>query len=724
MPTLLRHPNLATDSTFRDEVKRLVIPQVKDTRRDRRTLRETWLRYHRIWSATRDQEAYQGREALYFAKGRKIIDNWVRRLKRDLFPADDWFDVTALRASYAERESPTHTILDYFARHDADVRRNSSPFLRQLVTLGTSPIKVIWQQEEETLDVYRELLDPDGNPTRKAEKAEELVVRKLGPTFTPVDLFSWYVAPVTVRDPEDATFCFEDLLIPRGRVTGRAEQWISPTDHSLGTVYDKGGVDEVDERMEGGGQSERTQEKWDAERRRLADKGFTQGLIQDLKVPTEFRHVDLTQVIWKRVDPETGETARYLVDLALDDIILRIQRVPWMHGMPHILAGKFVEVVSEFYGRGLPEIFDRMQYTLNDTGNQSLDALTYAMNPVTIVDLYRIQDPTSLRWRPGAKWLGDPAGIKAFETSPEPAVVGLNAVGTLMGVMTELADVVPVGGGAKPKGRGAQSAAGQQMAFSEAQIDIRDVVEQIEDQVMNPWLQMGLSLTVQYLEEPLILRVDGKDSKSILEMKIDRMDLLGNFELQWLGSAAALNQQVRSQQMIQGLQIVSQVPPEALAAEGKRISFAAIIHDIFSKGLQLPGADRYVVDIHPSEGTDPTLENDLFRVGRGRDVVVSEADDDDAHMREHMRLAQHAVEADVDPADMALLQKHLRMHQSAKMAKQIMAQQQQQQQAMQQAQGGNGAKPNGQAGPAMNPGRPPSTNDLSDVFRSAARGQG
>jgi hypothetical protein len=74
---------------------------------------------------------------------------------------------------------------------------------------------------------------------------------------------------------------------------------------------------------------------------------------------------------------------------------------------------------------------------------------------------------------------------------------------------------------------------------------------------------------------------------------------------------------------------------------------------------------------------------------------------------------------------MALLQKHLRMHQSAKMAKQIMAQQQQQQQALQQAQGGgNGKPPNGQAGPAMNPGRPPSTNDLSDVFRSAARGQG
>src|SRR6266850_631123 len=183
MATVLLHPNLAADKDLLEECKSLVIPLVKDTRRDRRTLRETWLRYHRIWSATRDQEAYQGRETLYFAKGRKIIDNWVRRLKRDLFPADDWFAVTALRERYGEREAPTHTLLDHFARHDADLRRNSSPWLRQLVTLGTSPVKVIWQQEEESLDVMREILDPDGNPTRKAERTEELVIRKLGPSF-------------------------------------------------------------------------------------------------------------------------------------------------------------------------------------------------------------------------------------------------------------------------------------------------------------------------------------------------------------------------------------------------------------------------------------------------------------------------------------------------------------------------------------------------------------
>jgi hypothetical protein len=722
MSTLLLHPNLAADKDLKSECKDFVIPLLKDTRRDRRTYRETWLRYWRIWSATRDQEAYQGRETLYFAKGRKIIDNWVRRLKRDLFPADDWFAVQALRQSYAERESPTYEILNYFARGDAGVRRNANAWLRQLVMLGTSPVKIIWQQEEESLSVLREILDPDGNPTRKVERTEELVVRNLGPTFRPVDLFSWYVNPVTVRDPEDATLSFEDLLIPRGRVDARAEQWISTKDHDLGTVYDKQAVDEIDERMEGGGYTERTQEKWDAERRRLADKGFTNRI--DAKTPVKYRPIDITQAIWKRVDGKTGVTERYLVDVALDDIICRIQKLPWQHGMPHMLAGKFVEVVSEFYGRGLPEIFDRMQYSLNDIGNQALDALTYAVNPITVVDLYQVQDPTSLRFRPGAKWLAAPGSVKNFEMSPEPAVVGLNAVGTLMQVMGDLADVVPVGGaGAKARGRGTQSSAGMQLAISEAQVDVRDVVESIEDQVMNPWLERAHSLTVQYLEEPLILRIAGRDGQRFVEQKIDRLDLLGDFRFTWQGSAAQMNQQIKSQQMIQALQIAGQIPPEALQAEGKRISFATLLTDIYSKGLQLPNAKQIVQDIHPKEGTDPSLENDLFRVGRGKEVIVSEADDDAQHLQMHTRLAQQSVEADVPAADATLLVAHIRQHQAATMAKKIMAQQQQQQQAMQAMQGGPQGG-NGAQGPTQNPGRPPSTGNVSDLMRSAPRGQG
>lgn len=724
MSTVLLHPNRAQDTDLRKECKDLVIPLMKDTRRDRRTLRETWLRYHRIWSATRDQEAYNGRDVTYFAKGRKIIDNWVRRLKRDLFPSDTWFSVDAMRQSYADRESPTYALLDYFAKGDAHLRRNSTPFLRQLVTLGTSPIKVIWRHDEDELDVLREILDPDGNPTRKLEKVRETVVRNLGPTFTPVDLFAWYVYPVTCASVEDAVLSFEDVLMPLPIVKGRGDLDISPEDEDLGTIYDTDGVAQIVERMgDGYSRSETMEDKWNAERRRLADKGFTSPL--NAKIPGSQKQVDIAQAIWRRLDPKTGVATRYLVDIGMDEIILRIQELPWMHGLPHILAGKFVEVVNEFYGRGLPEIFDRLQYTLNETGNQSLDSLTYAINPITVVDLYQVQDPTSLRYRPGAKWLASPTAVKAFEMDAEPAVVGLNALGTLMGAMDDLANIVPIGAPAgKARGRGTQSTAGMQLAVSEAQVDVHDVVESLEDQVYSPWLSRGHSLAIQYLEEPMILRIGGRGGVKVMEQKVDRLDLLGDFRFTWLGSSGAMNQQIKTGQMIQFMQVGGKIPQEQIAAEGKRIAWSKVISDFYT-GLGLPNVDQVIVDLHPQEGTDPTLENDLFRVGRGKEVVVSEADDDDKHLAMHTRLAQQAVEADVPPGEMLHLQNHIRQHQAGKMAKRLMAQQQQMAQQQAAMQGGQPGQPGGGTnGTALNPGRLANTNSVSDLFRSAPRGQG
>jgi hypothetical protein len=405
----------------------------------------------------------------------------------------------------------------------------------------------------------------------------------------------------------------------------------------------------------------------------------------------------------------------------MDDTILRIQRVPWMHGGSCWLAGKFVEVLDEAYGRGLPEIFDRLQYTLNDTGNQSLDSLTYSINPITIVDLYQVQDPTSLRFRPGAKWLANPNAVKAMEANPEPAVVGLNAVGTIMATMGDLADIVPVGGGgSKARGRGQQSTAGMQLAISEAQVDVRDVVEALEDQVMNRWLRRAHSLCIQYLDEPKILRVSGRDGQQIIEQKVDQLDLLGDFDFQWLGSSSVLNQQVRSQQMINYLQIASRIPPEAWQAEGKRVSLANLMADIWSIGFGLPNVQRIVQDLHPMVGTDPTLENDLFQIHRGEDVEVSESDDDDAHLAVHQRLK-------IEGPAQALLAQHIRRHMAAKMAKQMMKQQQQAQQAAQQAgpggSGPSGPQMNGAGGPAFAPGRMAQTTEIGDVLRSQSRGQ-
>jgi len=71
-----------------------------------------------------------------------------------------------------------------------------------------------------------------------------------------------------------------------------------------------------------------------------------------------------------------------------------------------------------------------------------------------------------------------------------------------------------------------------------------------------------------------------------------------------------------------------------------------------------------IEEINKMTTIDPRIENDLFKLGRGEDVVVSEADNDD----EHMKVPTDG--APVDPGEpQRLLQKHIQGHQAAQITK-------------------------------------------------------
>src|SRR5712692_35102 len=99
------YENLASDSTVQDRLKKEFFPVVRHTRTDRRTMRETWMRYWRIWSVIPDQEAYKGRVQNYIPVARRVVEQWVQRILQSLFPSEEWFGVRALRQSL-ERRTP------------------------------------------------------------------------------------------------------------------------------------------------------------------------------------------------------------------------------------------------------------------------------------------------------------------------------------------------------------------------------------------------------------------------------------------------------------------------------------------------------------------------------------------------------------------------------------------------------------------------------------------
>src|SRR5499427_4857143 len=697
--------NLALDPEIKQRIKQELCPLITLTRNERMVLRDRWLRYYRIWSLRHDVQGYRGRTNTYFPIGRRWIEQWVTRLKRDLFPDNDWFACRALAEDFEKRVPAKVALQKYWMRRYMRLRRHALPFLRQLVMYGTSPVRNVWRCIEHEQPALQDVLDDDGAPTGRTKQVIETVADFLGPTFEPVDLFAFYVWPVTAGSVDDATLAFEDRCVTRAHVNELANRPLNPGDRKSTNIYEN--VDELlalyDEAVGSRGSSQSGGRKYDALAIRLADKGFTAPLDQNL--PSGLRPLDVTECSWV-ADLEGNGPERYLVTLGADTVPLRVQKRPFFHGGTQWLCGKFVEIAEEFYGRGLPEIFDYIQYFVNDLGNQSSDAFVWATNPIAVVDIGAVQDPTSLRMTPGAKWLANPAGVQ-FTTPPQgAATAGFTAVQGYVGLADSLVAPTPARPmGTQPAAPG--DSAGLAAQLADSAVDLRAVIENLEDDVMVPLLERSDILTQQCLDRDIILKVAGKDGLELVEHPITVADLVGEYEWEWLGTTSALNQQVRAQQMVQGIALMSQIPPDQLAAQGVTVDWPYVLRTYWSVGLGLPDADRVVKTGKPVGPNDWRWENALARVNRADELRVSPQDDHTAHVQGH----QHLLDSDTLTEDARVqLQTHISHH----IGLQIAAEAQKLAQAMATVAGPPGmpgapppgAPPPGMGGPPI-PGGPP-----------------
>src|SRR5215471_20557878 len=157
--------NLAADPDIQARIKQELCPLITRVRDERMVLRDRWLRYYRIWSLRHDAQGYRGRTNTYFPIGRRWIEQWVTRIKRDLFPDNDWFACRALRKDFESRVPAKVALQKYWMRRYMRLRRHSLPFLRQLVTYGTSPVRNVWRCLEHEQPALQDVLDDDGSPS-------------------------------------------------------------------------------------------------------------------------------------------------------------------------------------------------------------------------------------------------------------------------------------------------------------------------------------------------------------------------------------------------------------------------------------------------------------------------------------------------------------------------------------------------------------------------------
>lgn len=737
MSVVLRTPNLARNPSIAKKVKEDWGPLVVHVREERSLLTAQWLRYENILKVRHDSDSYHGRHRAYLAIGRRVIENWVQKLKNDMFPdSGRWFQV---KAETKDSEEGINVLEALFRRQLWDymrVRRKSGPILRQLVTLGTSPIDIGWRYSAKEIPTLQRVYSESKGNLGKAEEVTKKIVDYIGPTCRPIDLFRWYAYPASVNDVGDLSLCFEDVVLEKEHIERLGRTPIDESDKSLGMQFEnvEKALALIKAKDDNDGRG-----KFEAERIRLAQRG--------LHSPMDTRQDPNRSLVCTRgyklaslqedADGEMEMPRWYqFVTTGNEEVVLQVRPVIFWDDEPSYLVPKFVEVWEEFYGYGLPATFDSLAYMANDVLNQGADALTFSLNPIAAVDPGAVQDMTTVRMRPGAKWLirNPRQNVQFMEPPKDSAIAAMQAVQQLIALVNDAANVAPfsAGGmtGPRARGRALNTATGMSIVSGEAQVQVHDVIQGIEDLWLHPMLRKMYSRNMQCLEVPVLLNVMGAAGAALIQRQVTREDLIGEYSFEWLASTSTYNQQVRGQQMIGFLQTVGN--PDlmtALQQENKRVSIANLVTDIYSIGLQLPGVERIIQEIQPVRALDAKLENELYLVGRGDDVTVSPADDDMKHIMEHDALLKPGKLK--RPEQFAEVMAHVKAHVEAMMAKQMM----QQMQAMQQMGGMGGMPPmppgmlpppggEGQPEGAMNPGRPPQTSSPEDLNRTMDRPPG
>lgn len=729
MPPVVRTPNLADRADIEKKVREEFAPLARRTRNERLLLNEQWLRYDNILKVRHDSQSYHGRHRTYLAIGRRVIENWVTKLKNDIFPdSGKWFTV---HAESRDSEEGVEVLTALFKRMLWDymrIRRKSGPILRQLVTFGTSPVDIGWRFSQREVPTLEKVYNDAGGNMERAREVVKKVVDYIGPTCRPVDLFRWYVYPTSVNDISDMTLVFEDILLTKNDIERLGRTPIDPRHPELGKQFQN--TEKALELIRGKDRNA-MDEKFDAERRRLAARGLCSP-VDTSEDPNQL--LCCTKAYWRaplQNANERGESVPeipqwyQIVTTGDEEVVLQVRPVVFWDGEPSYLAPKFVEVWEEFYGYGLPGTFDSLAYLANDVLNQGADALTFSLNPIAAVDPGAVQDMTTIRMRPGAKWLvrRPRENIQFIEPPKESAQVAMASIQQLIALINDAANVAPFSGGGilgpRSRGRALQTAGGMAQIASEAMLQIHDVVQGVEDLFLDPMLRKMYSRTQQCLDVPVLLNVMGAAGAALIQREVTRDDLIGEFTFRWQASTSNYNAQVRGQQMIGFFQQVGQPGiSDALAQENARISLKYLLRQIWSEGLGLPEPDRLIEDIQPVRAIEAEMENVLFKTGRSDEVKISPADDDMRHLKTHDHLLKPGV---LDPAVYESVARHMQEHLKGLIAKQQMQQMQATGQLPAPGQGGGPAQGGGGPDQAQNPGRPATTAGPEDVNRTMGR---
>jgi hypothetical protein len=328
-------------------------------------------------------------------------------------------------------------------------------------------------------------------------------------------------------------------------------------------------------------------------------------------------------------DEEDGSDVRQTaITIDEDGTVLQLRKNPFYDQENPYLMARFTELENEAYPDGLIAPNAALSYFLNDVYAQTFDTIAYTLNPIIKYDPGAVANLNSIVFAPGAMWAVTNPDEVILDRPPDVSQTGFMAAAQIKGLIEETPGTqnIPM--------TGRKAATHISAIQQEYSLPIIDLAENIESQVMGPWLYKVYKRNQQFLNEIEMFMVTGKNGVKNWKKMSPEM-LVGDYVFFWRGSNEATNLHVKSRQMTEFLNAAAPYA-ELMERQGARLDYAYIFKRIWREALGLDGEDRLIQQVETDTSIDPETENLLLSLGKH--IPVSINDDHQAHMQSHETL--------------------------------------------------------------------------------------
>lgn len=535
-----------------------------DLRTRRRPINERWLLYHSAYTGRQTRTMFNSDMFKHFVPAaRRAVERFVVRGAQMVVPnAADFFEVYPGDESTDNQKDAEANSIRSWLRYLLVKRIKAYTFARTCFRM--------WA-------LYGRVVTKVGVEILKIPEREGGTTTQVWPTVRVVDPFYFYCYPETVSDPNKLQVMVEDFMLP----------W----DHYKALSDDK-----VCSPLE---REALSAPEWpDHQTRRLQQQQLNDpSSLQSTEKSEDLASFVAISEVWYRRD---GHWQRVWIAWNVRGGEKLVRYNPEPFPVPPYRQAVARDLPGEFYTTGMMDDLEPMQVLLNDQFNIALEGQATNFSPPVVIDPNRIYRHSSLVYRPRAKWLADPEGVKFFEPR-DIAKHAFQGIQFTLGLMDSFSGSNPLAEGQTTRGMPRAGFAVSSL-INLSLADIKDAAQVIEDCILTPLLGDLYRLTVEYADPQQIVKIPGTQDWPARKFRVS--DLVGDWDFQWVGSLQSQDMQVKSQRMVAVLAMLGKIGPVMLTdlqMRGKRLNWEAILKRVWRDGLGERGLDKIIEQLSPQE---------------------------------------------------------------------------------------------------------------------------